>query len=154
MHLLGWVEFQGEKISPSEVEEIVRSRPESIVEFGGEFALSLNDCEARDHFGIIPAPIPPGALVCSGGVRGHVDPRFEPVDLEQAIVTAVRLRSDEGIVALSGGVDSALIARFANLECITVGLSGSHDLEWGAIAAKGMGVPHTTVTVTDREIEE
>ncbi len=59
---------------------------------------------------------------------GRIDPNYPVMSLGDAIEIAVRLRSDDGVVAMSGGVDSALVARLAGRECVVVGIDGSHDL--------------------------
>jgi len=74
------------------------------------------------------------------------------MSLEEAITTAVKLRSDEGVVALSGGVDSTLVAKLADRECVAVGLAGSHDLKQARIAAESLGLACTYVTITEEEI--
>jgi asparagine synthase (glutamine-hydrolysing) len=65
----------------------------------------------------------------------------------------VRLRADEGAVAFSGGVDSALVAALAGLPCVTVGLEGSHDLVRAEAAARALGLAWEGVTVTMDEVE-
>lgn len=126
--LRGWIELEGARLSKSEVLAALSQDPEIVLRFGGEFFLKWNECAARDHFGILPGECPPGMLVCRGEAAGRVDPGYGIMDLEKAIEVAVRLRSDEGVVALSGGVDSALVAKLAKRECVVVGLEGSHDL--------------------------
>jgi asparagine synthase (glutamine-hydrolysing) len=76
------------------------------------------------------------------------------MSLEQAIIESVRLRSDEGATALSGGIDSALVARLAGLPCVAVGTKGSHDLRRAALAADTMGLSCDLVTLTPGAIEE
>ena len=78
---------------------------------------------ARDHFGIMPGDCPAGTVVCNEKDTSKVDPEYSPMDLGETIEIAVRLRSDEGIVALSGGVDSALVAQLAGRECVVVGVA-------------------------------
>ncbi len=153
MRLVGWIEVGGRILTRSEVEEAVASRPESIRRFGGEFYLIHANCRARDRFGIVPADIPPGSIVCDGQVKGAVDPPTESLDLETAILTAVGLRSGEGIVAFSGGLDSSLIARLAGLECVTVGIRDSHDLRRAEIVAGQLGLHHTPVAVAHSDVE-
>jgi asparagine synthase (glutamine-hydrolysing) len=124
----GWVELEGRRLVESDVRAILLQNPGAISRFGGEFFLEWNGCKARDHFGIMPGDCPPGIVVCSGKEMGCVNPNYSLMDLDEAIRTAVQLRSDEGVVALSGGVDSALVARLAGRECVVVGIAGSHDL--------------------------
>src|SRR5208283_777564 len=149
----GWVEQDGTRLSKAEVEKIVRGDPEQVRSFGGEFAFSFDDCSARDHFGIIPGPGPKGALVCNGKVRFAIAPDPAPSSLEEAIVTAIKLRSDEGITALSGGVDSSLVAALAGRDCVSVGLPGSHDLARARQAAELLGLSCTEVEITPEDIE-
>jgi len=127
LNLRGWIEVDGKRQSESEVEALLEEDPARASGFGGEFFLSWDDCSARDHFGIIPGDCPAGSIVCNGEVVGSVDPRPPAMGLASAIETAVRLRSDEGVVALSGGVDSALVAAIARRECVVVGVEGSGD---------------------------
>ena len=68
------------------------------------------------------------------------------------IVTAVKLRSDEGVVALSGGVDSTLVACLAKRECVAVGLEGSHDLKQARHAAETLGLSCSCAVITEDEI--
>jgi len=149
----GWVEVGGNHLAPDEVAAICASRKEEILRFGGEFFLSWNGCTARDHFGIIQGEGPKGTLVCDGKVCGPVVPEVPTLSLEDAIITAVNLRSNEGIVALSGGVDSALVAKLAGRECVAVGLEGSHDLRQARHAADVLNLSCTYITITEDEVE-
>jgi asparagine synthase (glutamine-hydrolysing) len=152
--LKGWVERDGRRLGLDEIAAICADRPEEILRFGGEFFLQYGGCRARDHLGILPGDCPKGTLVCNGVVKGAIAPAVPALSLENAIVTAVRLRSDEGIVALSGGVDSTLVARLAGRGCVAVGLEGSHDLRQAQHAAAALGLDCATVTITPAEIEE
>ena len=152
-HYNGWIELDGKRLSHDEVEEITRTAPETIRRFGGEFSLSFGDCQARDHFGICPGSSPKGALVCNGAVRFPIEPAPAPQPLADAICTAVKLRSDEGIAALSGGVDSSLVAVLAQRECLAVGLTGSHDLLRAQHAAELLNLSCTSAAITQPEIE-
>ncbi len=154
MEIAGWVERGGQRLLSEQIEEIVRERPADLLQCGGEFFLAWGECRARDHFGILQGDCPKGTLVCSGEVRGSIEPAVPDLPLEDAIITAVRLRSDEGIVALSGGVDSTLVARLAGRECVAVGLEGSHDLRQARRAADALGLACTPVTITPAGIEE
>ena len=149
----GWVELDGKRLCPEAIETIVRTTPEDILRFGGEFSLSWDGCTARDCYGIVEGPGPKGALACNGEVKGQITPDVPDLSLEEAIVDAVRLRSDEGITALSGGVDSTLVAFLAGRECVTVGVGGSHDLAQSRKAADLLGLSCTCVTITEAEIE-
>jgi asparagine synthase (glutamine-hydrolysing) len=152
--LCGWVERDGHRLSLAEIEEIVRERPGDLLRCGGEFFLKSNRCRARDHFGIMQGNCPKGTLICGGEVQGTIEPAVPDMQLEDAIITAVRLRSDEGITALSGGVDSTLVAQLARCECVAVGLVGSHDLRQARHAADTLGLSCTAVIITPAEIEE
>ena len=125
---LGWTELGGVRLTNNDLSEMLCRDPMMITRLGGEFFLEWDGCRARDHFGIMPGDCPPGAVVCGGKVIGKIDPNSQAGGLAEAIEIAVRLRSDEGVVAMSGGVDSALVARLAGRECVVVGIEGSHDL--------------------------
>ena len=150
----GWVEQNGTRLSMADVEKIVREDPEKIRTFGGEFALSFDSCHARDHFGIMPGPGPKGSFICNGQVRFSIEPDPVPCTLDEAIEMAVRLRSDEGVVALSGGVDSSLVAALAQRECVSVGLLGSHDLMHARHAAGLLGLSCTEVEITEDDLRD
>jgi asparagine synthase (glutamine-hydrolysing) len=152
--LVGWVERDGHPLSEADIAEICAHRPEEILRFGGEFFLRYGRCRARDHFGIIPGDCPKGTLICGDEVQGAIVPSVPEMPLEEAILTAVRLRSNEGITALSGGVDSTLVAQLARRECVAVGLEGSHDIRQAQHAADVLGLTCTSVTITPEEIEE
>ncbi len=154
VRLKGWVEVDGRRLSDSEVEDILRESPASLTGFGGEFFLSWDDCSARDHFGIILGDCPAGSIVCGGETIGAVDPQPPDLGLASAIETAVRLRSDQGVVALSGGVDSALVAVLARRGCVVVGVEGSHDLKRAKEVADVLDLSLDTVTIDPERIEE
>jgi len=103
-------------------------------------------------YGIMEGSGPRGTITCNGMEKGIVSPSAPVTSLEEAIVTAVKLRSDEGITALSGGVDSSLVACLAKRECVAVGIEGSHDLKQAQYAAGALGLTLTSVTITDTEI--
>jgi asparagine synthase (glutamine-hydrolysing) len=151
--LFGWVEIDGRRLSDEELEITCAQRPEEILRFGGEFFLRYGECRARDHFGIVQGDCPKGTLICGNLVKGTIEPAVPDLPLEEAIITAVRLRSDEGVTALSGGVDSALVAKLAGRECVAVGLENSHDLKQAKYAAGALGLDCTYVTITEAEIE-
>jgi len=148
----GWVEVGGEHLSPDEVTSICAGRKEEILRFGGEFFLAWNGCTARDHFGIVQGEGPKGTLVCDGKMSGAIVPNVPDLSLEDSIITAVNLRSNEGVVALSGGVDSALVAKLAGRDCVAVGVEGSHDLRQARHAAEVLNLSCTYVTITEDEI--
>lgn len=148
------MERDGERLTRTEIERMLSQEPALLSQCGGEFALAWDACRARDHFGIIPASVPAGAIVCGGRTVGRIEPSPPPCDLEEAILTAIRLRSDDGVVALSGGVDSSLVAGIAGLECVVVGFEESHDAVQAARAARELGLTLHTVTPTEALIEE
>jgi asparagine synthase (glutamine-hydrolysing) len=152
--LKGWVEVDGRRLSESEAEEILRESPASLSGFGGEFFLSWDACSARDHFGIIPGDCPAGSIVCDGEFVGAVDPRPPDLGLAEAIEVAVGLRRDEGVVALSGGVDSALVAAIARRECVVVGVEGSADMKRSKEVAEVLDLQLETARIDPGRIEE
>jgi asparagine synthase (glutamine-hydrolysing) len=152
--LIGWAELDGRRLSGAEIGVICAERPEEILRFGGEFFLRCGRCRARDHFGILQGDCPKGTLICGSELRGTIEPSAPEMPLEEAIIAAVRLRSDEGITALSGGVDSSLVAALARRECVAVGLEGSHDLRQARHAAATLGLTCTSVSITPDEIAD
>jgi asparagine synthase (glutamine-hydrolysing) len=152
--LKGWVELDGRKLSEDEVRDILSVHPELASEFGGEFYIQCDDYSARDHFGIMAGDCPPGTIMKSGQVDGHIIPEPIAMGLEAAIIEAVSLRSDEGVTALSGGVDSALVAALARRPCVAVGIEGSHDLRRARIAADSEGLECEFVTITKKDVAE
>jgi asparagine synthase (glutamine-hydrolysing) len=150
----GWMELEGRRLRESDARAILMHNPEAISIFGGEFFLEWNGCKARDHFGIMPGDCPPGAVVCGGKEMGRVDPKYPLMDLDEAIRIAVQLRSEEGVVALSGGVDSALVATLACRECVVVGIAGSHDLLHAKQVAEELGLTLHQLLIDPAEIEE
>ncbi|MFA7071561.1 MAG: asparagine synthase, partial [Methanoculleus sp.] len=66
MNLKGWIELDGVRLSPADVERMLKAGPEPLKRCGGEFLLTWDDCTARDAFGIMPGPVPPGAVCCGG----------------------------------------------------------------------------------------
>jgi asparagine synthase (glutamine-hydrolysing) len=93
-----------------------------------------------------------GTLACNGVVKGTICPEVPDLPLEEAIIESVKLRSDEGITALSGGVDSSLVAKLAGRECVAVGIADSHDLKQARFAASALGLKCSFVTITEEEI--
>lgn len=152
--LKGWAELEGRRLSEAELSAILSEDPGLVSRFGGEFLLRWDGCTARDHFGIMPGDGPPGAVVCDGKERALVDPAYPLMDLGGAIEIAVALRCDEGVVALSGGVDSALVAFLAKRECVAVGLEGSHDLRRAKQVADELGLALETVVIDPGDVEE
>jgi asparagine synthase (glutamine-hydrolysing) len=154
MDLDGWVEIGGRRLSLLDIQEILASDPGTVARFGGEFLLSWNGCVARDHFGIIPGNIEPGTVVCDGKVVCQLGPDVPHMELDAAIFEAIRLRSDEGICALSGGVDSSLVSALAKLPCLSIGTPGSHDLAQARKASDRIGLDCTYIEIHDEDIRE
>lgn len=154
VQITGWVERAGRRLTNNDVEEILFHHPEQVRAFGGEFYLAWDGCRARDNLGIVPGDSPAGTILCDGKITGKIAPDVPGLPLEDAIRAAVALRSDEGITALSGGVDSALVAKLAGRECVAVGLAGSHDLRQATHAADALALPCTLVEIRPAEIEE
>jgi len=155
MEITGWVERGGVRLASREIEDIIRYDREALCSCGGEFFLRWDHCRARDHFGIIPGEgCPAGTVICDTAVRGHIDPPAPMMEAGDAIAEAVRLRSDEGVVALSGGVDSALVARLAQRPCVVVGMPGSHDICRARDVADELDLSLATVLVDERQVED
>jgi asparagine synthase (glutamine-hydrolysing) len=150
--ITGWVEIEGQKLSAQEIGDILKNCPEKILRFGGEFFLAGDGCRARDHFGIMPGNCPKGALICNDEIVGSIIPTGPDMPLEEAIITSIQLRSDEGVTALSGGVDSTLVAHLARRECVAVGFPESHDLRQAQHAADTLNLSCTYVTITSKEV--
>ncbi|MDD1719566.1 MAG: asparagine synthase C-terminal domain-containing protein [Methanoregulaceae archaeon] len=151
--LSGWIEIGGRRLSPEEVFAIVKREPHIVRNFGGEFLVEWDGCIARDCYGVMPGPCPPGTVRCSDGTEAPIVPSPDPAGLDEAIVRSVELRCSEGVCALSGGIDSALIARIADLPCISVGFEGSHDLAQARYAADLMGIACDYVVITEGMVE-
>ncbi len=154
MNLKGWIECDGVRLSSADVERMLHEEPEALARCGGEFLLEWGDYIARDAAGIMPGPVPPGTVWCDGREIARISPDPPPCSLEEAIITAVSLRSGEGVVAFSGGVDSALIADIAGLPVVVVGMEGSHDALWAEKAARMMGLDLDIVTPTREDVAE
>jgi asparagine synthase (glutamine-hydrolysing) len=154
LELAGWIELDGERLTLVEIETILREHPTDILRSGGEFFLSGNGCTARDHFGVMQGNCPKGTLTCKNGIAGEIIPAVPDLPLEEAIIKSVKLRSDEGVTALSGGVDSSLVACLAGRECVAVGLAGSHDLRQARHAAGMLGLSCTYAEITRSEIAD
>lgn len=152
--LKGWVEVDGKRLSEFEVEKILKESPVSLSRFGGEFFLRWDGFSARDRFGIVPGDCPAGSVVRDGDVVGVVDPDPPAWDLATAIKTAVLLRRDGAVVALSGGVDSALVAALAGRECVVAGVEGSHDLRRAREVAQELDLSLEEAVIDPGRIEE
>ena len=150
----GWIETDGTVLTTEEIACRLSGGTEWLTSCGGEFFLTWEDGCARDQMGIVPGRCDAGVIMEKGVVTGLVRPTPPVMPLADAIEAAVLLRNSEGIVAFSGGVDSALIAAIAGLPCVTVGIAGSHDLCHATEVAGVLGLDHTCVTVTPDEVED
>ncbi|MEI8330831.1 MAG: asparagine synthase-related protein [Methanomicrobiales archaeon] len=150
----GWIELYGVCLTITDIEAILRERPADILCGGDEFYLRGRGCRARDPFDVKQGDCQKGTITCEKGGRGDITPTVKDMPLEEAIVTAVKLRSDEGVTALSGGVDSTLVAHIAGRECMTVGLEGSHDLRQAKHAAGILNLNCTLVDIPRSEIAD
>lgn len=154
MQLRGWVELRGRGLGIGEVAAMVQAGDPAVGEFGGEFALAVGPWRARDRLGIVPGDCRRGILEHDGRAVLRIEPRSAAATLAEAITDAVALRSDEGVVALSGGVDSTLVAALADLPCVVVGVAGSHDLDRARRAADALGCALAEVEVPPERIED
>ncbi|WFN34652.1 asparagine synthase C-terminal domain-containing protein [Methanogenium sp. S4BF] len=152
--LKGWIETDGTVCTAEEIACRLCEGTDWLTSCGGEFFLSWENGCARDQMGIVPGRCDAGVVMEKRVVTGHVRPKPPLLPLADAIETAVRLRSSEGVVAFSGGVDSALIAAIAGLPCVTVGIDGSHDLCHATSVAREIGLDHTCVTVSPEDVED
>ena len=153
LQIRGWIEEEGKILSGEEVATILSMQPFRVSRFGGEFFFSSGDCMGRDHLGIIPGPLPPGTFRCHGKDT-RIDPHMPDLSLDDAIVQAVSLRSDEGVCALSGGVDSSLVAALARRPCLVVGTAASHDIVQGMQAARVLELECSAAVIPVDEIED
>ncbi len=153
MELKGWIELDGKILSHEDISQYLSTDVGVISKFGGEFYLQWNDCLARDYMGIIPGSCPAGSIWCNGSPVGEVHPSGRSSSLETAITDAVAMRSENGVMALSGGVDSALVAALAGQPCISVGVADSHDLKRATHVAGELDLPLEIRVVKRSEIE-
>jgi asparagine synthase (glutamine-hydrolysing) len=154
MDLTGWVEYNEKRLSSEEIITLIDNDPMAISKFGGEFFIRYGSCFARDHYGIIQGDCPPGIILCNGNRIGVINPEYPEYTLEDAIKKAVTLRSDEGITALSGGVDSALVAALSRRPCLVVGMEGCHDIRQAGEVATRLDLPLHIRTVLPEEIAD
>ncbi|WP_421908222.1 asparagine synthase C-terminal domain-containing protein [Methanolacinia petrolearia] len=152
--ITGWMEQGGKILSNEEIMNVTRGDSPILCSCGGEFYLEWDDCRARDHLGIIPGDCPPGKIVCNGKDVCSICPEIPDLSLDDAIIQSIRLRSDEGVVAFSGGVDSALVAAISGRPAVTVGISGCHDIIHSKVVAELAGLKsHTICEIEPDEIE-
>ncbi len=134
MQLTGWMEENGRLLDRAEIETFAVSR---LAECGGEFIVETDGAFIRDKYHIMPGTTEGKQVIT-------VEPRMPDMPLGEAIRTAVDLRvSGDAVTTLSGGVDSSLVAVFAGLPCIAVGLAGSHDLAAAEKTAEILGLSLT-----------
>ncbi|MFA5394769.1 MAG: asparagine synthase C-terminal domain-containing protein [Methanogenium sp.] len=152
--LKGWIEIDGRVCTPKEIIHNLSEGTAWLTSCGGEFAISWDEGSARDQMGIVPGPCDAGVVMEKGKVTGHVKPNPPLMPLAEAIETAVQLRNAEGVVAFSGGVDSALIAAIAGLSCVVVGIAGSHDIAHASRVAREISLDLTCVTVSPDDVED
>ncbi len=152
--LRGWIETDGRVCTTDDIACRLSEETAWLTSCGGEFVLSWEDGCARDQMGIVPGPCDAGVVMEKGVVTGHVRPNPPHMPLAEAIETAVRLRNSEGVVAFSGGVDSAIIAAIAGRPCVTVGIAGSHDISHATKVARKIGLDTTCVTVSPDDVED
>lgn len=154
MRLRGWTELDGRRLDRDELAGLVRSADPRVGRLGGEFCLALDGWRARDALGVVPCDCRPGTLERDGVPALRIEPEVPELPLADAIERAVRLRADEGVVALSGGVDSALVAALAGRPCVAVGVAESHDLDRARRAADLLGLDLAQVEVPPDRVEE
>lgn len=154
MHLKGWVELNGTVLSKEELSSHIEKDPSILSRLGGEFYLEYSTCKARDHYGIMKGDCPAGTILCDDEITGIIDPEYPLLPLADAIKTAVKLRTDTGITALSGGVDSALVAALAQRPCLVVGMEGCHDIRQAGAVASYLNLSLHTRIVTQQEVED
>jgi asparagine synthase (glutamine-hydrolysing) len=152
--LKGWVEVDGRRLSESEVYSSLGEGPQFVSRFGGEFFIRWDGFSARDRLGIVPGDCPPGTVVSDGVVVAHVEPDPPALNLNEAIETAVLLRKDGAVVALSGGIDSALVAALAKRDCVVAGVEGSGDLKRAREVADTLGLALEAAVIDPGRIEE
>ena len=144
MQLTGWMEENGRLLTLPEIETLDIDR---LKKCGGEFVLETDDCMIRDKYHIMPMPCVSGKKIFTA------EPDVSDMSLEDAIKKSVELRiSDDAVTTLSGGVDSSLIAVLADLPCIAVGITGSHDLAAAKKTADILGLSLTTKEIDMEEI--
>lgn len=153
MDLTGWIEYKEKRLKDKEIISLIKEDPDTISEFGGEFYFCYDSICARDHYGIIQGDCPAGTIISNGLVKGRVNPQYLNYSLDEAIRIAIGIRSDEGIIALSGGVDSALVAALSLRPCIVVGMEGCHDIRQAEQVADALGLSLHVRIINGEEIE-
>lgn len=151
MKIKGWIECGGKLLSNDEILMAIRDDSNYLCRCGGEFYIEWNGCRARDRLGIIPGECPPGKIICNEKEVCSICPETGSPGLEEAVIQSIKLRSDEGVVAFSGGVDSALIAAVSGRPAITVGIGGCHDISHSREVAEITGLKSHSVCEIDRD---
>jgi asparagine synthase (glutamine-hydrolysing) len=91
-----------------------------------------------------PTALPAGAVRRPDGTSDRVwslpdpDPSPDAVDAVRRAVGSALDRAEADAVALSGGVDSALVAAALNRPCYVVGFDGAHDVAAARTAAAAL----------------
>lgn len=154
MRVRGWAEIGGRRLGGEELAGLVREGGPEAGRLGGEFYVEAGAFRARDRLGVVPGPCRPGWIEKDGSPVRRIAPEVPDLTLADAVERAVALRADEGAVALSGGVDSSLVAALAARPCVAVGLAGSHDLDRARRAAELIGLDLAEVEVPPARVEE
>jgi asparagine synthase (glutamine-hydrolysing) len=154
MLIRGWAEIGGRQLGEDELLALVSSGGPEAGRLGGEFYVEAGAYRARDRLGIVPGACRPGWIERDGAPVVRIEPEVPDLALVDAVERAVALRADEGAVALSGGVDSSLVAALAGRPCVAVGLAGSHDLDRARRAAALIGLDLAAVEVPPARVEE
>ena len=74
--------------------------------------------------------------------------------LTASVSDAAVKAGNHAAAALSGGVDSCIVAAVARLPAVAVGAKGSHDLDAAKKAADILNLPLTVYEITEEEIPE
>lgn len=154
LSIRGWVEEGDLLLTDDQIRFILDEEPERVCRFGGEFAIEYGAYRLRDFLGVVPGNVPPGTFQKNGETLCRIVPDPPEMPLEDAIREAVSLRkSEKSVVALSGGVDSSLIAALADRPCLAVGISGSHDLNRAEEVAAAIGCDLIRVEIDPSRVE-
>lgn len=154
LSITGWVEEEGLLLTNDQIRFILDEELERVCHLGGEFEIEYGAYRLRDSLGVVPGNAPPGTFQKNGETICRIVPDPPEMPLEDAIRGAVSLRkSENSVVALSGGVDSALIAALADRPCLAVGISGSHDLIRAEEVAAAIGCDLITVEIDPSRVE-
>jgi len=159
VQIKGWAELDGAILTHYEIAEM-QEDAFKISRLGGEFYIIWDDgSRVRDWYGVMLGDCPAGTYI-SKRMSVPLSPSLPSSSLSQAIETAVLLRADTSYTAdtcataLSGGVDSALIAAISQTPCIAVGMEGSHDLQQAARVASLCGLDLYTKIIYGRDVED